>query len=91
MISLAGAVAFMAVGVGLWLAGEPGDDRLGPYGSLLPLFFFFTGLSAVFSGLSDLRDPAKWATILRLRLVSTAVRLAAVVIWIIMLIGLLAA
>jgi hypothetical protein len=78
----------MAVGVGIWLAGEPGDDRLGPYGALLPLFFFLTGLSVVFSGLSDLRAPAERATILRLRLVSTAVRIAAFGTWMITLIGL---
>lgn len=86
MLAVSGVI--MAVSVGLWWADQPGDDRLGPYGELLPLFFFLTGLSCLFSGLSDLRAPAEQATILRLRLVSSAVRLAAFATWMITLIGL---
>jgi hypothetical protein len=89
-ISLAGAWIIMAVAVGLRLAGEPSDGRIGPYEELTPLFIFLVGLSGVFSGISDLQAPAERATILCLRLVSTTLRLAAFATWMITLIGLLA-
>ena len=89
LISIAGAAVPAAVALGLWLAGEPADGRAGPWArALWPVFFLLLGLALLLSGLSDLRPATDRKSISRLRLLSTAMRIASFAVWGVSLVGL---
>jgi hypothetical protein len=92
LISIAGAAVPAAVALGLWLAGEPGDERVGPWApTLWPIFFLLLALALLLSGLSDLRPPMDHQGISRLRLLSTAMRVLSFAVWGASLLGLFVA
>jgi hypothetical protein len=80
--AIAGAVLVGALGIGLWLTGQPGDGRMGPWAkTLVPLYFLLLALAALLSGLSDLRPATDRPGIVRLRMLSTVMRIAAFAVW----------
>jgi hypothetical protein len=80
--TVAGAALPAALAIGLWLTGQPGDERMGPWGLiLLPLFFLLLALATLLSGLSDLRPTADHRGMVLLRLLSTALRIASFAVW----------